>query len=553
MVFYYTIRGGQCLNQHSHIILKSEDIICYVGRDKHENEYLIKYGWPGDIWFHVDSLSSAHVYFRIKNIDEVSSIPIDDLPPDSVADMMQICKNNSISGCKLASCKMVYTPHSNLKKTFDMESGAVTYHNPKNCRYARCEKDRTRVRELEKTKTADIKVDYFQEMKDNERRIIERKKRMRKEQLQNNNNVDDEMLHDPILDDLKSSKMKVGRQGDTSSGLDAGLEALEGISFGMSTTTTAAAAKDENGQESNTADKRPLWVQEEERRGWEPLKNVRFLRERGYSSSEAMAVCGTGNMSRISALRQLYNPMPTGGKEAASLDVVDVPEEVVQARMEEKEVLLAMFGFVDDDDEAAAEFSNTEDENILDVVLPITAYEPPERYDSPPQLMLEVYVDNNIAPLYPNEPPVLAVVGGGLPEARLKELTKRIHDEALEKVIEDPGEPQIFNLIAFIGEEAGKIVQEESVELEEIRQKVLETEKAAAAEARREAQKHTKSVDASFTSEAERRAYAREVAAKAATGHPVGKDDDKKKKTSAPKYYAESGVNDRDLCKDLFS
>jgi hypothetical protein len=95
-----------------------------------------------------------------------------------------------------------------------------------------------------------------------------------------------------------------------------------------------------------------------------------------------MAVCGTGNMSRISALRQLYNPMPTGGKEAASSDVVDVPEEVVQARMEEKEVLLAMFGFVDDDDEAAAEFSNTEDENILDVVLPITAYEPPERYDS---------------------------------------------------------------------------------------------------------------------------------------------------------------------------
>ena len=117
MVFYYKIRGGQCLNQHSHITLKPDDIICYVGRDKHENEYLIKYGWPGDIWFHVDSLSSAHVYFRLKNIDTVSAIPIDDLPVDSVYDMMQLCKNNSISGCKLASCKMVYTPHSNLKKT----------------------------------------------------------------------------------------------------------------------------------------------------------------------------------------------------------------------------------------------------------------------------------------------------------------------------------------------------------------------------------------------------------------------------------------------------
>lgn len=169
MVFFYTIRGGQCLNAHSHISLTPTDITCYVGRDKHENEYLIKYGWPGDIWFHVDGLSSAHVYFRLKNIQTnndggkvVSSIPIDDLPTDSVEDMMQICKNNSIAGCKLASCKMVYTPHSNLKKTFEMESGAVTYHDTKMCRYARCEKDRQRVRLLEKTKTADVKVDYFQ-------------------------------------------------------------------------------------------------------------------------------------------------------------------------------------------------------------------------------------------------------------------------------------------------------------------------------------------------------------------------------------------------------
>ena len=137
MVFYYSIRGGQCLIDSKHITLSSDDIICYVGRDKHENEDLIKYGWPGDIWFHVEGLSSAHVYFRLRNTDIVSSIPADDLPPDSVYDMMQICKNNSIAGCKLSSCKMVYTPHSNLKKTFDMESGAVTYHNTKLCRYQR--------------------------------------------------------------------------------------------------------------------------------------------------------------------------------------------------------------------------------------------------------------------------------------------------------------------------------------------------------------------------------------------------------------------------------
>jgi hypothetical protein len=105
MVFHYTIRGGQCLGKQSDIELDSSDITCYVGRDKHENEFLIKYGWPGDIWFHVDSLSSAHVYFRVTSEKApVNGIPIDDLPEDSVYDMMQIVKNNSISGtCAFAS------------------------------------------------------------------------------------------------------------------------------------------------------------------------------------------------------------------------------------------------------------------------------------------------------------------------------------------------------------------------------------------------------------------------------------------------------------------
>lgn len=39
--------------------------LIYMGRDKHENEDLIKFAWPEDVWFHVDSLSSAHVYLRL--------------------------------------------------------------------------------------------------------------------------------------------------------------------------------------------------------------------------------------------------------------------------------------------------------------------------------------------------------------------------------------------------------------------------------------------------------------------------------------------------------
>ena len=36
------------------------------GGDKYENEDLIKWGWPEDVWFHVDKHSSAHIYLRLK-------------------------------------------------------------------------------------------------------------------------------------------------------------------------------------------------------------------------------------------------------------------------------------------------------------------------------------------------------------------------------------------------------------------------------------------------------------------------------------------------------
>lgn len=40
----------------------------YMGRDKYENEELLKYAWDCDIWFHVDDLSSAHVYLRLPDV-----------------------------------------------------------------------------------------------------------------------------------------------------------------------------------------------------------------------------------------------------------------------------------------------------------------------------------------------------------------------------------------------------------------------------------------------------------------------------------------------------
>ncbi|EFA78104.1 coiled-coil domain-containing protein 25 [Heterostelium album PN500] len=100
------------------------DYLVYMGRDKYENEDLIKYGWPEDIWFHVDDLSSAHVYLRLKKGETIN-----DIPQNVLEECCQLVKQNSIQGCKESSVNIVYTPWANLKKTRDMEPGQVLYHN----------------------------------------------------------------------------------------------------------------------------------------------------------------------------------------------------------------------------------------------------------------------------------------------------------------------------------------------------------------------------------------------------------------------------------------
>ncbi|THH08982.1 hypothetical protein EW145_g2338 [Phellinidium pouzarii] len=67
-------------------------VILYMGKDKHENEDLIKYAWPQDIWFHVDKLSSAHVYLRMP--ETITSW--ENIPEALLADSAQLVKANSI-------------------------------------------------------------------------------------------------------------------------------------------------------------------------------------------------------------------------------------------------------------------------------------------------------------------------------------------------------------------------------------------------------------------------------------------------------------------------
>ncbi|CAG8885746.1 unnamed protein product [Penicillium egyptiacum] len=133
MVFYFT----------STVVEPSAFI--YVGKDKFESmplghprgmnlltmlsdEDLIKYGLDNDVWvsFHVDNLSSAHVYVRLREGETW-----DNIAQPLLEDCAQLTKANSIEGNKKDNITIIYTPWSNLKKDGSMAAGQVTFHNHK--------------------------------------------------------------------------------------------------------------------------------------------------------------------------------------------------------------------------------------------------------------------------------------------------------------------------------------------------------------------------------------------------------------------------------------
>ena len=133
------------------VCFSNPEYVIYMGKDKYENEDLIKFAWPSrDIWFHVEDLSSAHVYLRLPaSINDYSEIP-----EELIQECAQLTKANSIAGCKKASCGINYTWAKNLKKTIGMETGAVTFHNSSTSAVKRIaiNKDKEVVKRIMKTK-----------------------------------------------------------------------------------------------------------------------------------------------------------------------------------------------------------------------------------------------------------------------------------------------------------------------------------------------------------------------------------------------------------------
>ncbi|RCI15253.1 hypothetical protein L249_6694 [Ophiocordyceps polyrhachis-furcata BCC 54312] len=200
MVYYFT---SNVVDPHATI---------YVGKDKFESWHLalppphhtsrsrltamLRRG-PDQVWlgprclvgaqnrlphlFHVDKLSSAHVYLRMQD-----GQTWDTIDESLIADLAQLTKANSIEGTHPSSIHFLYTPWSNLKKTDAMEVGQVSYKDPREVkRVLVVHRENAIVNRLNKTKVEkkpDLQRERDDRLKELRRRDQEEQNQRRKEE-----------------------------------------------------------------------------------------------------------------------------------------------------------------------------------------------------------------------------------------------------------------------------------------------------------------------------------------------------------------------------------
>eukprot|EP00954_Amorphochlora_amoebiformis_P026679 1380730-Amorphochlora_amoeboformis.AAC.1 len=164
-----------------------------MGRDKHENELLIKYGWKKDVWFHVDNLSSAHVYLRLPK-----GVKIADIPAEVLEECAQLVKANSIKGNKEKNVKIVYTMWKNLHKRNSMEIGQIGFHDTKKLRYVKVEARKNeivnRINKTKEEKDSSYIKKSWEEMKRKQRAREKAKKKKEAEALKKKIQVEKEKV-----------------------------------------------------------------------------------------------------------------------------------------------------------------------------------------------------------------------------------------------------------------------------------------------------------------------------------------------------------------------
>jgi hypothetical protein len=523
-----------------------------MGLDKHENEVLIRTGVSTDVWFHVDDVSSAHVYLRLPSVEP--ALTIDDIPEETMEDMCQLVKNNSISGCKMNSADIVYCFHSNLKKELvGMDVGTVGFHDRKKCHYRKVVKDKAVIKRMEASKKL-VEWDY-----DKIKAEWVEKERVRLKAISKANyessrpgggggsgGGDGMTMFDAIKDaNMTAEERILARQaakGENRSGLDVALDELDGITFAaLPANEKSGVAGGDGGDDDCASTSKVEWKIDEEARRNEENATAKWLRERGYTSADISAVTTTTTTTKEDMLKALFF--------GCGVSAYDIPADAQDLRAEEKEVLGAIFG---DEPFSAPDFKFT---------LPVTGYEPLAAFEVDVEenpLVLELSGEDTS---YPYGPPVLAILGGGLPERALRAITRDVATWLVEEYKERGGgdpTPIVFEIVTMVQEKAEEWCAEwkkidAARKMEE--QKNKEERERKAREERVAKMKNEKEADDAEKKKGEmtkdeRRADAMNRLGGFVGGSGGGDGSDAADKTEK---YDKRAVSNKDLINDLFN
>lgn len=138
---------------------KTYDI--YMGKDKFENDPLIRKSHPKNLWFHVDKHSSAHVYLQLSQEQQSHSFQDLAVEAEILDQIAQLTKANSIKASKLNNITIIYTPVDNLRTDGLMDTGTVTFVNPQKLKRIHiAKKENSVINKLNKTKT-EVSTEQF--------------------------------------------------------------------------------------------------------------------------------------------------------------------------------------------------------------------------------------------------------------------------------------------------------------------------------------------------------------------------------------------------------
>ncbi|CUM64515.1 uncharacterized protein PRCAT00002120001 [Priceomyces carsonii] len=207
MVYFFTVIQNDELGPKERTV--------YMGKDKFENDPLIKHSHSKDLWFHVDNFSSAHLYLRLE--DEERLAKFDDLKLDEtlLSQVAQLTKANSIKGNKVNNVKIIYTPVENLHTDGSMDIGTVTFKSRKKVKKLHVDKkDSTVVNKITKTKK-DVPTEVFLKETEEMNRSYEAEKKLREhsylqdqKEIQKSNKDEKKRAENPYEDIFSEENMR---------------------------------------------------------------------------------------------------------------------------------------------------------------------------------------------------------------------------------------------------------------------------------------------------------------------------------------------------------